>query len=673
MVGNPAYYGAGSIQNGGFNSSSATPYAIATLIPSASNINTGGVYQSSNLGSSVNPVFNGGTLIVSGAGTVTSAFTISSGGGKIDQNGVSSQFSGALTDSPGVAGRLIIINSGTALQGKVLLAGANTYSGGTEVQAGAILSIDSASALGTGGVDLVGSATVPAVLETTATMTVSAPITVAGDPVFSVAPGTTLTISSPITDGAFAGDVVVDGGGTLNLTAANTYTGPTTINTGSALMLSGHNASINSSSAVMNNGTFDLRNANPVMVSLGGSYTQDSIGTLRLAGAAPGTFQKLTVAGAATLGGTLDLTAATGKYAIGRYVLIDTAGGRSGTFSTFSNNLASVTSLGYLLGYDANQVYLDLTPTAGDTLQQIRQNATDLRAVINAQTAALQTALSYDCVVFDANNICVSTGGRYTSVGDGAVTNSGGLLVLGYRPTAKSRIGVFADQSLDMNGSNSISLGKNKPTFGLFGNWALNADGEGLNVHGSAVFSSSDLSIKRQASDTIEGGQGKTSLNGQAYEIRLNYVKPLGNATIVTPYIGLRYTRMAMGAYDEADGATTNWPVTYRRMVQKALSAVAGANLSWHVMDKLTASAGLGVQQNLHSRMGSYAGTSSIPGLANFDVPTAANTEMLAMASAGASYDLGQGKRFALSAHWQQQPSSSKGFTSLMATWSVGF
>ena len=40
-------------------------------------------------------------------------------------------------------------------------------------------------------------------------------------------------------------------------------------------------------------------------------------------------------------------------------------------------NLPSVTRLGFRLGYDTQQVYLDLTPNADDTLQQIRRNALD--------------------------------------------------------------------------------------------------------------------------------------------------------------------------------------------------------------------------------------------------------------------------------------------------------
>ncbi|HJV07098.1 MAG TPA: autotransporter-associated beta strand repeat-containing protein [Chromobacteriaceae bacterium] len=665
-------YVPGSAASGWYDLSDTAVYAY---VPQqvATNITSGATLNSSGLGSTVNPAFDGGTLKVSAAGTVSADFTVSSRNGTIDQNGNTSTWSGDIQDlTPGVLGKLTIINSGAAGQGYVDLSGVNTYSGGTEVDAGAVLRISDPRSLGTGGLALVGSATTPATLRTTANMTISAPVSVAGDPVFSVAPGTTLTVSSPITDGSMAGDVVVDGGGTLNLTADNTYTGPTTINAGSTLALTGNNASISTSSAVTNNGILDLRNANPAGVSFSGSYTQGSTGALRMAGA-PGAFQKVSIAGAATLNGVLDLTAAQGNYAIGRYVLIEASGGRSGTFSTFSNNLAGVTRLGYLLGYDANQVYLDLTPAADDTLQQVRRNASGLLSVINTQAAALQTALSYDCTVFDVNNVCVSAGGRYSYSAQDAIANQGGLVTLAYRPTSQTRVGVFVDQPLDTKGSSTISQRFTQPTFGLFGNWMLNPDGHGLNVQGSAAFSSSDLTVKRLASATTEDGQGKSALTGQAYSLRLNYVDPLTRSVTLIPYVGVRSTRMAMGAYSEDTSSQTIWPVSYNKMVQDSFAVIAGSDISLRLMDKWTANVGVGVQQYLHYKMDHYTGVSNIPNVTSFNMPMGHKGDMLAMANAGAIYDVGKAQQIALTAYWQQQASYSKGTTSLLATWSAGF
>lgn len=318
-------------------------------------------------------------------------------------------------------------------------------------------------------------------------------------------------------------------------------------------------------------------------------------------------------------------------------------------------------------------MYLDLLPNADDTLQEIRRNAADLRSLINTQASALQAGLAYDCTVFDEKNVCVSAGGRYTYSGEGSIGSLGGLLILGYRPTATTRVGVFADQPLDTRGPGNITQGRNEPTLGLFANWALNRDGTGVNLHASAVFASGDLTIRRTASATTEAAQGKSSFNGQAYELRADYVAPITSSLTAIPYAGLRYTRIASGAYTESATSQTTWPVSYDGMAQEAFSAVAGANVSWRAMEHLTATAGVGVQQNLSYKMGNYSGTSSVPNAGSFSVPMAQEAETLGMANLGAFYDISRKERVAVSALWQQQPSYHKGTMSVMATWTMGF
>ena len=200
----------------------------------------GSPYLASDLNTTVNPTFDGGTLEMNEAvGSYAENLTLSnSATNTIDQFGNTSTFSGVFSDAT-TSGKISIENTGTANQGSVSFTGVNTYTGGTQVNAGANLIINSGAALGTGTLALVGSSTIPATLSTTATTTIANAITVSGDPVFNVASGTTTTVSGVISDGGSPGDVGVQGGGTLNLTAVDTYTGPTTVSSGSSLALSG--------------------------------------------------------------------------------------------------------------------------------------------------------------------------------------------------------------------------------------------------------------------------------------------------------------------------------------------------------------------------------------------------------------------------------------------------
>lgn len=637
--------------------------SVSTDITSASgNLKTA-------LGSTLNRRFDGGVLTVDSASTENSGFTVTSNNGTIDQNGLRTRFSGVIANDGASPGKLIIANTGASRTGAVELTGTNTHTGGTDVESGAVLSIASANALGIGTLNLIGSATIPATLETTADMTISNPITVSGDPVFSVASGTTTTVSAPITDGVSSGDVVVSGGGTLNLTAVNTYTGPTTIDTGSTLALSGI-GSITTSNAVSNNGTFDLTNATST-VNLGGSFTQSGTGILNMVGA-PGAFQKIIITGTASVGGSLGLTAASGNYRIGRYTLLN-AGSVTGTFSSFTNNLASVTSLGYLLSYDASNVYLNLAPNASATYQGIQQNSQALGNVINMQAAALQAGLSYDCAQYNENNLCVSVGGRYTYAGTNPSGNAqAGLVIVGYRPTLTTRIGAFADQSVNIGTPNNISQSKTSPMWGLFSTWQKNKDGNGLSVQGSAAVAASELTINRTASSITEAGSGKTQFNGQAYQLQANYAQPITDATKLIPYLGLRYTRINQGGYTETSNAQTLYPVSYNAMAQNTFSAIGGVGVQSHLAVKLKGTVAAGLQQNLNYSMGNYAGSSTIPGMTTFSAQMPGNTNTMATASAGLYYDVRKNEQIGLTTQWQQQPFINTNTTSVIATYTIG-
>jgi uncharacterized protein with beta-barrel porin domain len=124
------------------------------------------------------------------------------------------------------------IDVATANGGSVVLNNANTYSGGTTVSGGtttapSTLSISNSNALGSGRLSLgsTGADVTTLVLNGTG-LTVANPVTVTGDPAIVVATGNTNTMSNVI---GGAGDVVADGGGTLVLSGANTYSGGTTI------------------------------------------------------------------------------------------------------------------------------------------------------------------------------------------------------------------------------------------------------------------------------------------------------------------------------------------------------------------------------------------------------------------------------------------------------------
>lgn len=140
---------------------------IWDLIFSAGSVNmsSGGSYTLADVGVSINPVFDGGMLVLPANANSAQAFTLNGAGGTLTTpSGSTAQLSGALSG----AGSLTVNGSGL-----LALSGNNTYLGGTTVSSGTV-SVSGASPLGSGSVYVAAPATLMG------TGTLSGPLTVAG-------------------------------------------------------------------------------------------------------------------------------------------------------------------------------------------------------------------------------------------------------------------------------------------------------------------------------------------------------------------------------------------------------------------------------------------------------------------------------------------------------------
>lgn len=590
-----------AIANGSNGSGDLVKEGLGTLSLSAANtytgatsINAGTLNLTGSLASTAVTVA-GGTLTNANGGLAAGTnLTVNSGAVNINANDTIANLNGSGGSVTLASGKTLEVSAGGAYAGTIggagtlkvsggtqTLTGSNSHTGGTTVvvetnaTTPTILSINSASALGSGTLALVGTSSTSATLQTTATMTIANAITVKNDPTFDVASGTTTTVSGVIADGGAAGYVTKIGDGTLALTAANTYTGPTSISAGT-LALSGSGA-IASSSAVSNSATFDVTGVSGNVAIK--NYTQASGATLKMnISGEPASNQKVNVTGTSSLGGTLNLAAASGSYRPAKYTLMSSTGALSGTFSTLSTNLASVTNYDYSLGYDANNVYLYLRSTAADTLASIRAMGADLNKVYNAQYGIAQQGLSYDCRLFDANDLCLSTGARVThSRADGS-TYDGVALIAAYRAQPKLRVGGWIDQNESRQMALNVTAGNSTPMFGAFAVWNENPETRtGLEFKLSGAYGQKDLSLTRPVVGTSERGQGQSKLSTMVAEASVGYGIALDARTSISPFAGLRYASLSNKGYTE--GSDVFSPLTFAKTSQTAKSVIAGVSL----------------------------------------------------------------------------------------------
>jgi fibronectin-binding autotransporter adhesin len=276
----------------------------------------------------------------------------------IDTDGYNNTWSGSISGS----GALAKIGTGT-----LTLSTANSYTGGTTLEDGAI-AIGNNSALGTGKLTLTGNSTLAAA---TAARTVANNITIDPSVTGTVAGTQNLTLSGTI-DGS--GNLTKIGTGTLALSGNNTYSGTTT--TGLGALGIGHNNALGSSVLALNGGAILSSGAARSIsnrVNLLATSTIAGTNHLSLTGTLTNTADAnvtlaITNTGTTTIG---DLNLSTG--ATGRTVTFNTTAGTpiiSGVIadgSTGASNLAK-TGAGSLTLLGSNTYSGTTTATAGNLI-----------------------------------------------------------------------------------------------------------------------------------------------------------------------------------------------------------------------------------------------------------------------------------------------------------------
>ena len=448
--------------------------------------------SSSNIGAATsdaaNLVINGGTLQYSGAADASTdrLFSVGIGSAVIDVTG-----SGALnftnTGSMGFNGEsgdrnllLTGTNSGVntiamaigdfggatsvSIDGSAtwLLTGANTYTGATTVSSGVLQiggsNLDSAIILGSHATlelnglnarigSLAGSGTVQN------NSTTAAALTTGGN-------NTSTTFSGVIQDGgAGALSIVKEGSGTFTLTGANSYTGTTTISAGVLQVGSGGTTGTLGSGAVINNASLIVNRSDALTIanaiSGSGSLTQAGAGTTTLTG--DNSYSGSTTINAGMLsvavlanggsnshlgastneatnlvlnGGTLQYTGA--EVSTDRLFSVGTNGGALDASGTGAVNFTNTGSMGFNSQSGIRTLTLTGTNTGDNTLAAVvgdNGGATALTKSGLGTWVLTGNNSNSGVTTINAGVLQIGAGGTTGSLGSGAVTDNGSLII----------------------------------------------------------------------------------------------------------------------------------------------------------------------------------------------------------------------------------------------------
>ena len=359
--------GAGTLILGSTNT-----YAGGTLIDGG----TLGIAANNALGSGGVTMQPGTTLQFESSGIALENSIVLNANPTFDTGANADGISGVISGS----GAFTKIGSGT-----LILAGANTYAGGTFLDEGT-LGILSNGALGSGSLAMAPGT----ILQFEADgLTLPNAIVLNADPTIDTGANTD-TISG-IISGSGALDKI--GSGTLILTAANTYTGPTDVQTGTLGLRGSLASTVTVELGATLGGTGSVgglvaKSGATVAPGVLGRYSQFTVtgeATFAAGSAfavnvgAAGQNDKLVSTGSTTLsGGTVAVSGAGGTYLPStRYTLLTAEGGLSGTFSSLSSggDFGTLAFLAPALSYDADDVYLGFAAlpfvTAAQTPNQV--------------------------------------------------------------------------------------------------------------------------------------------------------------------------------------------------------------------------------------------------------------------------------------------------------------
>lgn len=375
--------------------------------------------------------------------------------------------------------------------GTLTLSASNLFSGAVAIQNGTISVVGSGLGTATSAVTLGATGTTGTLQYTGATASSTRPFVLAsggggGIDVYSA--GTTLTLATGASISG-SGNFEKSGAGTLVLTAANTFTGNTTISAGT-LRLGGNDRLSTTGSLTITGGTFDLS-----------TFSQ--------------TVNTLTVSGGATVTGTGTLTSSAGVYALQNgTVNANLAGSGTMTKSTLGTILLNLASN-----------YTGLTSVDAGTLQVNASGA--LGTILNGTTVASGAALKLNGV-----NYAIA---EALSINGTGVSNSGALVNVG-TSTYAGLITAATNATINAGGGTLNLTGgvvKNGTVLTIAGGGTVNISGAGI----SGSLANSDLvvdgtTVVLNAANTYNGPT--TIQNSGTLQLGANNVLPASPQTAMT-------------------------------------------------------------------------------------------------------------------------------------------
>lgn len=467
----------------------------------------------------------------------------------------------------------------------------------------------------------------------------------------------TVNNTGTFTNTGTAGDWVNDnimansgtmGDGTNNSTMTNSGDLGDVLNNGAFTFLTGDIDSMT------NMGTLDVSGI--TAPSSLGSFVQTPTGTVIVDGGSA-----YSITGDAQLDG--DVTINNAPTAFGRYQIL-TAGSIDGEFAGYT---ATPGSNSYLV-YSGTGVSYYVTPDSAATLSSISSVAADTSATNNKVMGNIAGMLGNDCSAPGLMGGCMSL--NYgTSLGNGDLQS--GSITVSKAITPQVRMGISLGSNFTDPKVGGTQYKQDFPITGGFIGITNPAEFGSIDVMASVAAQSGSYIISRPEVAGAEAGTGTAQTNGTAAQLKVTYSMPLDDTTTVSPYIGIRQSQLNVNGYTE-DGSV--FPLTVNPFSTSSTDVIAGVGISKKLTPKLTASASVGVTQNIANDAGKLSGSSDIGGMSSYEQQMQSSGKgTSASVGAGLTYEVAPGQKVTASVGWQDKTMFKPESTTVGLTWTFSF
>jgi len=348
----------------------------------------------------------------------------------------------------------------------------------------------------------------------------------------------------------------------------------------------------------------------------------------------------------------------------------DIASGTSGTFSSgvITKTWTLVNSSGSL--WDLILTVIDITNNTNTSVTtSVKPNVilaiNSLNTVTEANFANMNT---YDCDLFGINNVCVSLGGRYTTITNPRTQVYSGVLTLGYKLSDNLRVAAFRHDNFSQKTPKSFKLSDKTPLLGALVVWNESANKLGYQLKLANAFQQKDVALTREVVGFSEEGKGQTVMEAQSYVAELQYAYQLNEDTVFRHYFAVRRALIKQDGFTETG---VRLPLSFNKIEDKSITVLLGLKVDLNLSTDLILKGSLGVEHDIIHTVDRLEPT-GISGLTTVNLDESFN-KTRPVVSIGLEYDLTPNQRLAGTFQYQELSYKSKSESNAYLYYTIGF